>query len=123
MPAQSYCSRPECQRERRKLWQRERRRADNDYHDNQARAHKKWATSHPDYWRRYRVEHPAYVERNRAEQRVRNATRSAGLIAKMDASPSVSPLMSGTYRLSLAQAPEIANMDAWIVQITLLART
>lgn len=122
-PEQSYCSTPACQRERRKLWQRERRQTDGDYKDNQDRAHKKWLASHPDYWQRYRAKHPEYAESNRIHQRIRNASRSTGLIAKMDASPPVLPLPSGTYRLTSAQATEIANMDAWIVEITVLSGT
>ena len=123
VPDQSYCSTLECQRERRKVWQRERRRSDNDYRDNQARAQKKWLLSHPAYWKRYRATHPEYAENNRAQQRTRNAARAAGLIAKSDASMPISPLVSGTYRLSPAQAEEIAKMDAWIVRITLLSGT
>ena len=123
VPDQSYCSTAECQRERRKVWQRERRRSDNDYRDNQARAQKKWLLSRPDYWKRYRAAHPEYAENNRAQQRTRNAARAAGLIAKSDASMPISPLVSGTYRLSPAQAEEIAKMDAWIVRITLLSGT
>ena len=38
LPEQSYCSAPACQRERRKLWQRERLATDPDYQANQARA-------------------------------------------------------------------------------------
>lgn len=123
VPDQSYCSKAQCQRERRKLWQRERREADDDYRDNQDRAHKKWLANHPDYWQRYRAANPQYVEKNRSQQRVRNAARNAGPIANMDLTPSVSPVTSGTYRLSLAQAEEIANMDAWIVEITVLSGT
>ena len=123
VPDQSYCSKSECQRERRKLWQRERRGADDDYRDNQDRANKKWLASHPGYWQAYRAANPQYVEKNRLQQRVRNAARKAEPVANMDASPSVPPVASGTYRLSLAQAEEIANMDAWIVKITLLTGT
>lgn len=123
VPDQSYCSKSQCQRERRKLWQRERREADDDYRDNQDRAHKKWLASNPGYWQRYRAANPQYVEKNRAQQRIRNDARKAEPVANMDVSPSVSPVASGTYRLSLAQAEEIANMDAWIVEITVLSGT
>ena len=83
----------------------------------------KWLVSHPDYWRKYREEHPQYTERNRILQSSRNAARRSLAIAKMDASGAVPPLPSGTYRLSPAQAEEVAKMDAWIVQITLLSGT
>lgn len=123
VPTQNYCSRPECQRERRKLWQREKRRADGDYRANQLQCQRRWRESHADYWQQYRAEHPDYVARNRSQQQVRNATRQPGLIAKMDAIPPVSPLASGTYHLTPAERGEIAKMDAWIVRITLLSGT
>lgn len=123
VPDQSYCPQPECQRERRKLWQRERRKADDDYRDNQVRAQKKWLAEHPDYWQRYRAEHPEYAERNRDQQRARNAERRKGAIAKMDASRRSLQLHSGTYRLTHANPAAIAKMDVWTVEITVLSGT
>ena len=123
VPDQAYCFEPACQRERRKLWQREKRRADRDYRENQARAQQKWLDVHPGYWQRYRTEHPVYAQRNRELQHARNAARTETSIAKMDASAPLSPLPSGTYRLTRALTDEIAKMDAWIVKITLLSGT
>jgi len=123
VPHQAYCFEPACQRERRKLWQREKRRADRDYRENQARAQQKWLDGRPGYWQRYRAEHPEYAQRNRDLQRARNAARAETSIAKMDASAPLSPLPSGTYRLTRALTDEIAKMDAWIVKITLLSGT
>jgi hypothetical protein len=121
VPDQSYCSRPACQRERRKLWQRERRQLDPTYRENQAQAQTAWAQGHVDYWRRYRDQHPEYVDRNRAQQRARNAIqRSHQPIAKMDASPPSLPLPSGTYRMELKEAAGVAKMDAFTVEITVL---
>ena len=120
-PDQSYCSRSECQRERRKLWQRERKLLDPTYRDAQAAAQKAWAERHGDYWRRYREQHPDYVDRNRTQQRARNSSQRSGPpIAKMDASPPTLPLPSGTYRLELKNAEGVAKMDAFTVEITVL---
>jgi len=121
VPYQNYCARPECQRERHKLWQREKRALDNDYRSNQLKCQRRWREKHTDYWQHYRDEHPDYVERNRELQRARNTARNAGLIAKMNASAPASPFSSGTYRLSAADPGEIAKMDAWIVKITVLS--
>jgi hypothetical protein len=124
IPDQSYCSAPECQRERRKLWQREKRQTDNDYRENQARAHKKWLEGQPDYWHRYRATHPEYTERNRKQQRTRSAARRAGRsIADMDSSTPASMLASGTYRLSVVGPDGFATMGAWLVRITVLKGT
>lgn len=123
VPVQNYCSRPECQRERRKLWQREKRRSDRDYRENQLQCQRRWREAHPDYWQQYRAEHPDYVERNREQQHVRNAVRRAGSIAKMDAIAGNSSLLSGTYYLRPVGRGEIAKMDALLVRITVLTGT
>lgn len=124
VPDQSYCSRTECQHERRKLWQREKRQLDSDYRDKQANAQKAWSQSNGDYWSRYRDSHPEYVDRNRAQQQVRNASiRQRPVVAKMDASPPALPLPSGIYRIELKDPEGVAKMDAFTVEITVLTRT
>ena len=120
-PKQTYCPAPACQRERRRRWQRTRRQHDAEYRDNQSRAQASWAARHPDYWREYRQTHPEADERNRALQRERDARRRTRVLAKMDASTAVSPVPSGTYRLSPVTPGNLAKMDAWMVQITLVS--
>ena len=117
-PKQSYCSAPECQRERRRRWQQVRRQSDPDYLENQARAQNAWATRNADYWREYRRAHPEYVERNWILQQQRDARRREGLLAKLNASPQESPVPSGIYRLTPVTRDDLAKMDAWMVQIT-----
>lgn len=121
VPQQSYCSAPNCQRERRRQWQRLKLQADPDYQDNQARAQQAWSQRNPDYWRGYRESHPEYVERNRARQQERNAKAMVSPIAKMDVSNPVIPLPSGIYHLSLVTDVGIAKMDVWTVEITVHA--
>jgi hypothetical protein len=120
IPNQAYCTRPECQRERRRRWQREKRRSDEDYRSNQARCQERWRDSHPDYWQRYRAEHPEYATQNREKQRTRNAGRQ-GTVAKMDASAVLDTLRSGTYLLTRSLDGNFAKMDSWIVKITVLS--
>lgn len=121
VPGQRYCSAPACQRERRRRWQRRKRREDPDYRDNQAQAQQRWAQRHSEYWRDYRQHHPDYSQRNRQRQRQRNQQRRTGapgadarahtsaprVIAKMDASAADSVVPSGTYYL----IPDIAEED------------
>lgn len=118
IPRQRYCSAAECQRERRRRWQQQHLRADDDYRENQARSRAAWSQRHSDYWRRYREAHPAYTTRNRDLQRMRYQRR--GMIAKMDASASKTPLPSGTYMLQRTSDDAIAKMDVWKVQIVVL---
>jgi hypothetical protein len=122
VPSQSYCSTEACQKERRRLWQRDKRQQDTDYQDNQSRANKKWRSTHVGYWQRYRSEHPDYVDRNRAQQRLRNAAR-AGRIAKIASSGPPMHIESGLYQLTRHHLDKIANMDVWIVRLTVLSQT
>ncbi len=119
-PNQAYCSSRACQRDRRKLWQRDRRRSDGDYRENQARAHEHWLSQNPDYYKQYRSANPAYAERNREQQRERLQRKRSGPIANMDASKSLPAL--GIYRLDVLSSAPVANMDSWIVKITLISK-
>lgn len=119
VPQQSYCSAPDCQRERRRQWQQFKLQTDPDYQDNQARAQQAWSRRNPDYWREYRESHPKYVDRNRVLQHDRNTKAMVGPIAKMDVSNPVIPLPSGIYHLSLVTDTGIAKMDVWTVEITM----
>lgn len=117
VPLQCCCSAKECQRERRRRWQRDKLKQDPDYQDNQARAQKDWTKRNPDYWRQYRETHPEYAERNRTQQRERNARLQNAPIAKMGASIPEFPLPPGIYHLSLVTTGAIAKMDVWTVEI------
>jgi hypothetical protein len=120
---QSFCSKTKCQRERKRQWQKSKRKQDPEYRDNQARAQKTWSQRNPEYWSKYRGTHPTYCERNRKRQRKRNAKRKTGLIAKMDVSTLQTPLLSGLYRLSPIAENGIAKMDAWTVEIRFLFKS
>ncbi len=121
-PEQTYCNNPDCQRVRRRRWQKSKRQNDPDYHENQNRAQQTWMERHPDYWRDYRARHPQYTELNRAKQQIRNGENRKGVIAKMDASNSNFPPPSGIYRLIAMSPFKIAKMDAWTVVLTVVSR-
>jgi hypothetical protein len=125
---QRYCSKGECQRERRRRWQRQKLREDPDYRANQSAAQGRWRERHRDYWRRYRQSHPDYTARNRAQQRQRNRRKaqvvtgpSASGIAKMDVCEAQTLVVSGTYRLIPVAGPGIAKMDAYVVEMRVLS--
>ena len=117
---QTYCSSPECQRERRRRWQQKKRRDDADYRDNDVRSRKAWATENPEYWKRYRDENPAYAQRNRNLQQERNQNLRASVIANEDVSRPFNQLPAGRYRMVRIEDGS-ANGDAWIVEIAVLA--
>lgn len=120
-PHQAYCSSPECQRERRRRWQQQKRRDDADYRDNDSRASKTWAAENPAYWKQYRYENPAYAERNRNLQQQRNRKLRTPVIANEDVSSPPNSPPSGRYRLVPLSEDGIANGDAWIVEIAVLS--
>ena len=128
VPGQQYCSKPACQRERRRRWQRAKLRRDPDYQANQAAAQRRWCERHPEYWRRHRQSHPEYTARNREQQRERNHNRDRNAtepvsapIAKMDVCNDKNPVTSGVYRMIPARGPGIAKMDAYLVKIQVLS--
>ena len=110
-----FCSKPECQRARKAVWQRNKMRFDPDYQYNQKQSNAMWVKANPGYWREYRRKNPKKVERNRILQTLRNSRRfkKQGAIAKMDASIPESSKIVGQFWL----VPVIAKMDALKVNI------
>ena len=71
-PRQSVCGEPSCQRQRRADYHREKIATDPEYRQVCLDSPQKWRARKPDYWRHYRQQHPAAVERNRQRQHVRD---------------------------------------------------
>jgi len=123
-PQQSICSRPNCQRERRRRWLGEKRQTDREYRDNDVDGQQAWRRAHADYWRTWREAHPEYVERNRERQHERDARRrAANDLANEYVSTPVLPIPSGTYRLAPVSTGDLANEDVWTVEITPISVT
>ncbi len=121
---QRYCSNPQCQKARRRRWQKEKLAKDSDYRDNQDRAQRQWRSRNKDYWKRYRGDHPAYMERNRMAQKERNQRRRPGAeIAKMDELKEETLVPSGRYRLVPLGNGGIAKMDELIVELGVISRS
>jgi len=123
---QQYCSERDCQRARKRIWQKNKLLSDPDYQTNQSSAQSSWQVKNPNYWSNYRENHPEYVERNREHQRERNLRRrrqdtGRSPIAKMDASISERSINSGRYLLSRIDSSLIAKMDALIVEINVVS--
>ena len=106
---QQYCDKKDCQRARKRRWQRQKMKDDPDYQDDHRDAQQCWIEQNRDYWRRYRALHPDYVKRNRLLQRKRDRKRRD--LAKMDALGDFSPVKAGSYYLIPAKE-NLAKMDA-----------
>lgn len=120
---QGYCGSKNCQRARKKLWQREKLAQDPDYKQNQLDSKEQWRNKNPDYWKAYRRRNPAYTHRNRQLQKVRDGRgRSEADLAKMDASRSAFPVKPGIYYL-LPSHPHLAKMDESAQKVSLVPVT
>ncbi|MCP4553147.1 MAG: hypothetical protein GY834_14165 [Bacteroidetes bacterium] len=112
---QQYCSKPECQKTRKALWQRQKIKNDHEYRETQKVSNQTWLLNNPDYWKRYRQKNPEKTIRNRMLQRVRNRRQNdrqefpvTTIIAKMDARKPSNIELEGGFWL----VPTIAKMDA-----------
>ncbi len=80
-PQQVVCSKPACQRERRNDYRRQKIACDSVYQQVCLDSPRKWRRSNPDYWKKYRQDHPEQVERNRRQQRWRDRKRRLANLA------------------------------------------
>jgi hypothetical protein len=71
-PHQFVCSRPDCQRERRRGYHRRKIETDPEYRQICRDSQRKWRDLHPEYPRQYRQTHPESVQRNRQDQQRRD---------------------------------------------------
>jgi len=117
-PGQKYCSRDACQQARKRRWQRNKLKSDPAYRENQQAAQQHWRVLHPSYNHDYRLKHPDYVARNREQQRRRDQTSR---LAKMDASIGETSIPSGRYKLTPIHTSDLAKMDAWMVNISVVS--
>ena len=124
-----FCNKKECQKARKRKWQREKMLNDADYRQDQKNAQEDWKNNNPDYWKNYRRDHEQYTEQNREQQRRRNQAKRAisapvmesEPIVKMDALTQEKTILSGKYQL-IPMAPDmIAKMDALIVEINTIS--
>ena len=113
---QEFCSKPNCQRERRRRRQAERRAKSPERHASDALYFQDWAAKNPGYWKRYREKHPEYTERNRQQQKRRSSTR----IAKDNVSL-LQGLPAGCYQLRALKPDGVANEAVWLVEIVVLS--
>lgn len=109
---QEYCGKKECQRARKRKWQKQKMETDDDYRENQRDCQRQWREKHPDYWREYRKNNQRYRERNKIQQKVRDQKRRLCL-AKMDALTLETNTLSGRYYI----VPLLGKMDALEVDI------
>jgi len=121
-PNQRFCGKKECQRARKRRWQREKMHNDPDYKQNQQEANRNWQKQNPHYWQEYRQKNSEYVERNRENSRQymqikRQVVSILNKFAKMDTSLSANMELTGYYLL-LPVGAMFAKMDAKFLNIS-----
>ena len=131
---QRYCGKPACQKARKAKWQRENLKNNPTYKAEQKQAQKDWCDKTPEYWKRYRKNHPKSEINNRIRQRIRNLKRrsknqvpkalkeektgdTSKVIAKMDALNLNDDRGCSQFWL----VPVIAKMDALKVNIHVIS--
>ena len=121
VPNQAYCSKANCQKERRRQWHKSKLQSDPDYRDNQSRAQKTWTEKNPDYWRKHRQGRSDYGNRLPSGQDS-SAPEPRNPSIKMDSSNPPHPLrkalQDGVFRLKVLAEPDGVKMDAWIVELS-----
>lgn len=115
VPDQAFCSSPDCQRARKRQWQRDKLKSDPDYRSNQQDAQRAWTQRNQDYWRTRRE--ISIGQRDPTMPGPPEARQTT--FAKMD----VSTLPSGIYRITRHPAFPREDGDSWVVEITLLCAT
>lgn len=113
--SQRYCGKIECQRARKRRWQKDKLLRDHAYKLDHRDSNEQWRNRNPDYWKRYRLSHPEYTSRNRELQKGRDRVR----LAKMDASEPQSLVKQGAYYLIPGSA-DLAKMDASVLKVHLI---
>ena len=104
-----YCDRKDCQRVRRRRWQRQKMKDDPQYQADQREGQQCWIEQNRDYWQRYRNQHWQYVERNRFLQKERDQKRRSENLAKMDSLTRKYIVKPGSYYL-IPDREDLAKM-------------
>ena len=126
---QKYCSTKECQRARKREWDKEHYNSDETYKYRRLSSQKIWRNKRPshEYQKNYRKMHPEYVNRNSELQRNRNEKRKKskqkdieGMIVNTD-TLFTHPLIDGTYALmQVTKGGKIVNTDTLMVRMQIL---
>ncbi len=117
VPTQTYCSSPDCQRERRQLWDRKKQQSDPEYRDNKNRVQRAWSDRNPDYWRKYRKSNCSPDGKNTL--RSKQTGQIAPSLVKMDDLACLQSIPAGLYRIRPVRTESITvNGRYWVVEIT-----
>ena len=119
---QKYCGEPECQKDRKRKWQREKMSTDQEYCNDQREAQRLWQQNNPDYWKHYRRNKGNHHQRDRQLQNKREKvdqkydSSTPAVPVKMDTLERIFNDTTKTYLISPEQGSSV-KMDALEVKI------
>ena len=124
VPNQVYCSKVACQKERRREWQKQKRKVDQDYKDNQYRAQRAWADRNPDYWRKHRQNAKKTPEafdllKNKSNEKHKKKVpqHPSNKLLKPAWNGIENGIEEGVFILKVIDKPK-HKMDVWIIELT-----
>lgn len=115
-PRQAVCADPVCQRQRRTDYHRQKIASDAEYREVCRDSPRKWRARHPDYWKRYREEHPAAADRNRRRQQVRDRRQRLASLANNTSALDLKHSAAEVWLLGPGAA-DLANNNSAAAQI------
>ena len=118
-PARWVSSDSVCQRRRRADYHRQKIATDPEYRQVYLDSPQKWRSRNPDYWRHYREQHPAAVERNRQQQHVRDQKRRLRDLANNNSVFDLKHSVAGVWLLG-AGLQNLANNNSAPAQVWIL---
>jgi hypothetical protein len=124
--AQMVCCDPACQRQRGAQYRRKKLASDPHYGEACRESARQWRKQHPDYWKRYRENHPAAVERNRVQQKARDRKRHLTHLANNIPASELKPCPATVWLLG-SELHQLANnvsapAQLWVLEALSPAR-
>lgn len=104
---QKVCAKASCRRARKRLADQAWRAKNPGYGAGRVVKTRAWAEQYPDYWKRYRQDHPDYARRNRDQTRAR--IRASRLVFAKQVAIRKNPV---GYLAGLRTRPLFAKQDA-----------
>ena len=115
-PRQTVCSEPGCQRRRSTDYHKEKIASDPEYREGCRDSPRKWRARNPDYWKQYRLKHPAGVEHNRRQQKLRDRKRKLCNLANNTSALELKHSVAEVW-LTGPGAEHLANNNAATAQV------
>ena len=105
-PNQRICSKLDCRQRWRKDYHRRKYHADAEYRLVCLDSNQKWRSQNGGYQDRYRQDHPAYVDKNRTDQKRRDHRRRVQDLVKNDLALDLKSINGGVWLVG----PELGDL-------------